>query len=616
MKFEQIDLLSGDELFRLFNTESPNERASIVCKKLLKYLFLDEPGNLYTFNIETVCYTKKSKRGNDNLIYTTVTDFVCQSFKAIDEAARLKIESKVEKRSQIDSYIKGKLSTKAITCDREGYKSQLFTYLTREDVKLDEYTWKIHFRNGYMNLKNHKFYKRQIGVDNITYFIDADYKKSTKENVDKIQATLKKIYPNQKDKDFALSYLGKALIGQPEVDQDSLFFLGKGSGGKSTLLELMNIAFKEYVHKFTPKMFEDGNSKIDKILNRFDQQKYIRVAEVDEFSDKKVDPGLFKDVINGVVETTKLYSDGDIKIKIYAKLAGTANTMPRFNIQDTGTSRRFRGITHVSKFVDSPEEVDEANNIYLKDKHLCSSIQNNPNLINAIADIFFSYCKDYYDGRVYEIPENVEETTSDVTTVNDFIQDFIDTNLEITNDPLDRISKDLMMKLFNEAQTQAQSNKHLSQTQLLSLLKEKDIKYGAKLRSKSNAQGCYTGVKVRELPESTAVIYSDKKENKTDQLKEYQKQIELLQKQIKELTEKTQPKKIVKKVEKIEQTTDDDEEMLKFEGKDPFDHLVKHANNIVSRKVTVKKEIVKKQNTGSDLLGEISKYSTLQSFVN
>jgi hypothetical protein len=110
--------------------------------------------------------------------------------------------------------------------------------------------------------------------------------------------------------------------------------------------------------------------------------------------------------------------------------------------------------------------------------------------MNAWFDILAHSCHSWLKGQAIAFTDNFDETKDSVILTNDWIQDFIDVNLTITNNPLDRVGKSAM----HEALRVQYPNKHLSPLQLLTCLKDKKLKYDPKLRCEK-VQGCYTHVK-------------------------------------------------------------------------------------------------------------------------
>jgi hypothetical protein len=243
------------------------------------------------------------------------------------------------------------------------YYDQIITILEKKNVIFDDTPYQIHFNNGYYDLKNKKFKQRILHTHYISKFIRRDYVKSIEKERDELMAHLRKIYPNNEDMKCILTILGSALTGKSNVDQDTLFLLGKAAAGKSFIMELSQKTFECYFKELKNDTFSHNNSKIDKILNSFANNPQIRITWINEIKDVKIDETLFKKFCEGKLQTTKLFEDESHDIIHYSKAFITANTMIGIKV-DTGVARRFKGYTHTSKFVDDEEEkVDESNQI-------------------------------------------------------------------------------------------------------------------------------------------------------------------------------------------------------------------------------------------------------------
>ena len=198
---------------------------------------------------------------------------------------------------------------------------------------------------------------------------------------------------------------------------------------------------------------------------------------------KKVNEVLFKQFCEGDLQTTKLYEDGQHNFKHYSKCIATSNEMPNIKI-DTGVKRRFVGYTHKSTFVDSKKEVNEKNNIYLKDKNLLQNIKEKGLLI-AWFDILAMNCSKWLNGEKVTLTDNFIETKDTVVSSNDIFQDFIDSKLIITKDAENRIGKNEMHKKFSRTYP----DRHLSVLQVISSLKDHKVQYSGTFRVK-NAADC------------------------------------------------------------------------------------------------------------------------------
>ena len=90
------------------------------------------------------------------------------------------------------------------------------------------------------------------------------------------------------------------------------------------------------------------------------------------------------------------------------------------------------------------------------------------------------------------LPEEFTESKACIIDSNDHIQDFIDGYLTTTNSQDDRIGKNEMLKIFSEKN----QNKHLTILQLITLLKEKGLKYNRQLRV-NGIQGYFHNIKLK-----------------------------------------------------------------------------------------------------------------------
>ena len=219
-----------------------------------------------------------------------------------------------------------------------------------------------------------------------------------------------------------------------------------------------------------------------------------------------------------------------------AKPIITANIMPIFKT-DSGMTRRITAYTHTSTFVDDIKKVNPDKDIYLKDTSLLESIQNNDGLKNAWFDILAQSCSKWLAGAKIFKTDNFINTKEEVCTVNDDIQDLIDSQLTITNNIEDRIGKLTMAAIYKEVYPHKMKT---SQT-LIANFKEKNIKYDGQIRSKTdNIRGCYIGVKLKSRNDIHEPFISDDE----DEVQDYQKLYFEALEQIKVLKKKLNTKNL------------------------------------------------------------------------
>jgi hypothetical protein len=529
MEFKKEDLLNYDELVILFSALSPSTRAEIISSKLKKYMFINKFNKICLLQ-SNLSY--KIEPLNDIILYTKTSIFINKSYNNISNEARDLLMSEHKQKGLLKN-----MGNNGI----DEYKVQLIYNLKDSTIEFDNYTWQIHFNNGYMNLKTNVFHQRVLGQDYITYFIPRDYILSTEKEKTEIMEHIKKIYPDQKDRQCILSMISKCLIGQPNIDQNTFFLIGPGSAGKSFILELSRSSLGKYVEEFQSDTFENGNNKRDKIFNELSEKTYIRVFWVNEFSDKKISDSDFKNFCDGTIKTTKLYQDGSHTVNVKCKLIGTCNIMPNLQI-NSGSARRFCGYTHSSKFTDNLEEINNEKHIYLKDRYLLNKIVAKQGLLNAWVDLLAEQCNLVYENKAPQLTKNFKETSEGVVSTNDIVQDFIDSVLIITNNVDNRIGKNEMRTEF----LKKFPDKHITVQQLISSLKEKGLIYEPKFRV-NNIQGCFTQIKLRTFTdddenEDNPLEFGIIPIKKTDkdyinEIEKLKSQIKLLQNQLKEKNE-------------------------------------------------------------------------------
>ena len=385
------------------------------------------------------------------------------------------------------------------------------------DIDLDNHGSQIHFKNGYLDIYDLQFKQR---TKYIISYINRDYVKSNEDDLKLIDDIVTKIYPRKCDKECVLKILGSTFSGKVINDRTSLFLLGKSSAGKSLIMKMLKIAFNgTYVEEFSSDTFEKGNKNSNKIFNQFLSKKNIRISWVNEINSSRIDISLFKKFCEGLLQTVSLYKDGINSVKHNSKVICTSNEMPNFQI-DTGVSSRILAYNHISLFTENEKLIDESKNIYKCDKDLINKLEKSELLQNAIIDYFLKYSNDYIKKPQIYFPKSFLDARDEIINCNDYIQDFIDSNLMKTNNPKDKISKNDMTKKY----LLKFPTKKINNQQLISALKDKGLIYSPNGRC-NDMRGCYTNVKFKNssgdfIDDTVSMIEYKELQNKYDKLLE------------------------------------------------------------------------------------------------
>jgi hypothetical protein len=424
-----------------------------------------------------------------------------------------------------------------------------------DDPKLDQ----IHFMNGYINLKDSKLYERTKS-DKMTYCIMSEFKEPTKKGLNKMINVINQVYPDVNDRNNILSMYADGMTGRVPQKQFSLFLLGLGGAGKSIILNMLKIAFQDYVFQLKEDTLSVYNNKQDRILNMFIYKKFVRIAFINELVGK-INDSIFKQLAEGKIQTTTLFQEGMNDIILNALMVFISNDFPNIKI-DSGVSRRLRGLYHQSQFTYDKSKVNPKENIYYRDDKLLETFANDEDMKNALIYIIIGYAKEIYDGVKYSPSQNMVETKETIQDANNIVGKFKEIHIIETKNEKDKMRLEELHTFFKSKFPKSL----LTETQLRACLEELGIKYNRNLKFKigqKEVRGGYNGIKLN----SDTIIEEDEEENPLDHGIEYKfgktktdekdeiidrqnKEIEELKAKLKQLEEQLKPKEVPKQTPK------------------------------------------------------------------
>jgi hypothetical protein len=565
--FQNKDLLKKSEITELINTLSVQDRASIITKKLINYCFINDD-KLYIMN-PNVTYTMHNDLQNG--IIDMASKLIDISFKNLSDEKTEYITKIYPKYSKIfkNSFI--------VEC-----LPQIKSMLNKNDIVFNVTIEEIHFQNGFMNTRTAIFGPRIMHKHYVTNYIKRDYVQSSEAQRKTVMMIIRKIYPEVDDLEYVLYYLASALSWNIS-NQCLLFLLGFASSGKSFIMSLCKATLECYVLELQSDALCESNNNINKILNTYQSNPQALISWINELAEgKKLNASLLKLMVDGFLQTTKLYCDNQFNFTHHSKLTFTSNNRPTF-ILDSGVIRRIRCLEHFSIFTSEKNLVDESKNVYLLDKDIILHMTQN-GLLNAFFDILVSYCVKFIGG--YQPPEskNLIELKEEIIGSNDIFADFIDSRLDVTNDQNDRLGKAEMCEMFKSMYPQ----KHLSESQILNSMKEKKIAYNFKL-TKFGVKGCYTGVKFKDICDDQNAYDNNEKNlfakvQNDEKITKLTTENELLQKKYDDLLQ-------LQKVQSVKTTINKDEI-----NKQLVKELKERKVNEIEREMIIKYKELKKEN--------------------
>ena len=181
-----------------------------------------------------------------------------------------------------------------------------------------------------------------------------------------------KLFPKVELRDYVLKLLSSCLEGA-NPEQCYYIFTGRGSNGKSKLVELMRLVLGDYITSIqatvlTRKRPDSGAANPDVIVTKC--KRFIYMQEPD--AKEPLNTSRMKQFSGeDMVEARGLFQDQE-KFKIMGKLFMMCNDLPPIYSMDNGTWRRIRVVPFESTFR-SPEHPDWKSGrqyIFLKDEFL------------------------------------------------------------------------------------------------------------------------------------------------------------------------------------------------------------------------------------------------------
>ncbi len=541
INFDENELLSKTDFETMVYSAFPATKGDIAVKVLKNHMFLKE-GSLYVLQAENI-YGVVEKSDIDSIIWVNVGKLLQDSFNAFTKEDQSKIREQIEASKKMS--FSAVFSKQAIMKYIDPIKIDLV-----RNIELDSYAGQLHFKNGFLDIKSQTFLKRDK-THFITKFINRDYVKSTdKQRELVLNKYLKPIYPRKEDLDCIVGIFGSALTGKSAKEQDMLFLLGEGSSGKSTILLMIKEAITIYFQELKSDTFSTSNSEQNKLANTYLENKQILITWINEMTSERINSHFFKSFVEGNCATTKLYKEGSYQFTHKSKSVATSNEFPNLPI-DSGIKRRIRAYTHEAEFVDDESKVDPSKNIHLKVKdHLASLVEGQ--LLDAWIDILVEKASKYMNGDVLKYSENFSETKDIVVASNDYIQDFIDSKIEITGVTSDKLGKRAVHTKFHVMYP----NRHLKELDIITSLKSRKIVYDKSVRDSESVRGCFIGVKWREENDNDDDALENGVDAQDQSITSMEAEIKRLKAEIAQL-KKQPPKKMTDYIEKASITTEE-----------------------------------------------------------
>ena len=210
---------------------------------------------------------------------------------------------------------------------------------------------KIH-RNG----KHDDYISKSTGIN----YIPLSYYQEHKSHIiNEINEFMEQLFPNDQEygielREYMWEHLASTLLGTIE-NQTFNIYNGKGSNGKSKLVELMSLILGDYKSTVPLTLITQKRNNIGGTSSEVHNLIGTRFAVMQEPSKhEKINEGVMKELTGGdPIQCRALFKDSVTFIPQF-KLVVCTNCMPEVLSNDDGTWRRLRKVDFVSKFTDKP----------------------------------------------------------------------------------------------------------------------------------------------------------------------------------------------------------------------------------------------------------------------
>ena len=222
----------------------------------------------------------------------------------------------------------------------------------------------IHFKNGVLMLDKvaeyetimEKAFRKRCREDYMTSFNNYEFVLSPQKIIREIFDLYCKIQHIPETRDAWLRYMAYCLTGENN-QQLCEFAIGyTAQNGKSTHLNIHQLAMPFYTLKMAKDSFDEDNKKVHKQLIKL-AEKPVRLAYMEELNTKKLDAALFKEFIDGFSMSIEVMYGTRIEVELQSKFKACGNYDPNIAI-DQGVLRRGFKVDYVNKFV-SEDNYDE-----------------------------------------------------------------------------------------------------------------------------------------------------------------------------------------------------------------------------------------------------------------
>lgn len=316
-----------------------------------------------------------------------------------------------------------------------------------------------------------------------------------------LERFIQMIQPNLDSRNYLIKILAQTLSGRSYLEH-VYNHIGGGSNGKTMLLTLLSMIFGDYGYELPVKRLCESvkSGAADPEIGELNGIRAILSSEPKK--NQKIDETFIKSTSsNETVKFRELFSNVIQKFNIQGRIHLFSNFSLQCDGSDYALQRRLKEIPYISTFVDMNkiQDVNPANNVFLKDLNLKDNFQN------WKSDFMAMLINNYTFRWDYDEPELITKRTLMYFELNNPIQMFINNNIEITNSKHDYLTIESIYEKYKVIDSKISYKVFQSDIiRIMPIVCERHIGTGNRLRFKIGKQleqisNCFSKCKFKEV---------------------------------------------------------------------------------------------------------------------
>lgn len=371
------------------------------------------------------------------------------------------------KSKQIDKLVQN-LKNKTFK-DRIISEAALLFYRDDFIETLDQNPYIVGFKNGVFDLKTKKFRAGEPD-DLVSITTNYDYIEYNENDttIKEIESFYQKIQPNESVRLLLQVYTASMFEGGNK-DQKILLFLGVGSNGKGTYIDLIDGTFGMYYDTLSPTVFTQkrgsSSNATPELADKYNKRS-VGFQEID--ADDKFHLGLLKSITGqDKIPARPLYGQPFSYVPLF-KLFAAMNVEPIIESDDNGTWRRILKVDFPTVFRSNPKKPNE--------------VKGDPDIREKIKNWYPAHAwlllNKYYPiykkngGLEKLIPDSVRLSTDKYKNDSNIYMEFMNDSIKI--DDNSKIEKSLLWHEFKEWYIACYNSKNQSSNKKLMAFFEKN----------------------------------------------------------------------------------------------------------------------------------------------